>query len=254
MANHTHETLTDVVGQRVEFTMELHALIARCIKALRADDGAPMEGTVWEPSEQTGRVMIVSAEAFIEACAYAITNPIEAGARSLSDWPGFVSNAKDMVQSRAITLRRPDCLPDRYPEVATLRFCMPPMLRGREREIQEAIDRRVDELTRDARREVLERGGRFKTREELMSMSPFDSPSTPRKKKSIKPALRAANSAVMRAAKKALRDWRHAYRVAFEAFRDGNHRVEWPAGTWFYAKYAAARVAETHALALFGAG
>jgi hypothetical protein len=131
---------------------------------------------------------------------------------------------------------------------------MPPSLRGREREIQEAIDRRVDELTRAARNQILERGGRFKTRNDLMSVSPFDSPTTPKKRNLIKPALRAANHAVMRAARRALRDWRHAYRVAFEAFRDGNHRVEWPAGTWFYAKYAAANVAETHALALFGAG
>ncbi len=65
MHNHYHCVATDPRGMRVDFIKEAHELIARCIKHLRGQDGKPMEGTVWEPSEQTGRVMLVSEEAFI---------------------------------------------------------------------------------------------------------------------------------------------------------------------------------------------
>lgn len=45
----------------------------------RCHDGKLMEGRVWEPSEQTGRVMLVPEDALGEACTYAIANPIAAG-------------------------------------------------------------------------------------------------------------------------------------------------------------------------------
>ena len=86
---------------------------ARCIKALRGEDDEPMEGTVWEPSEQTGRVMLVSENAFIEACAYAIANPVAAGlVHNVSQWNSFVSSASDMIHKRTITIKRPECLSD----------------------------------------------------------------------------------------------------------------------------------------------
>ena len=79
MHNHYHCVATDPFGLRVDFIKDSHEMIARCIKALRGHDGKPMEGTVWEPSEQTGRLMLVSEGALVEACAYAIANPVAAG-------------------------------------------------------------------------------------------------------------------------------------------------------------------------------
>lgn len=253
MTNHAHNPVTDVRGQRVEFTHELHGLTARCIKALRGEGGEPMDGCVWEPSEQTGRVMLASEEAFIEACAYAIVNPIEAGlVHNLSEWPSFVSGARDMLDKRRITIKRPTCLPAHYPATATLRFCLPPHLEARGAQVVDTIEARVKERARAARKKLVEGGGRWKTRHEIMNVDPFDGPKT-NNKGGLAPALRAANPTVMRAAKKQLVAWRHAYREAFDAFRDGDHGVEWPAGTWFYARYAAARVAPLGAWMPFGA-
>ncbi len=245
MHNHYHDTVTDALGTRVDFTADVHALIARCIKDIRGVDGLPMEGPVWNASEQTGRVLLVSEEAFIESAAYAIANPVAAGlVHNVSQWTGFVSRPRDMLTKRTITIRRPECLPDAYPETATLRFCLPPALEDRGRAVVEAIERRAQEKQREARKEVLARGGRFKTREELLAVNAFDAPKTRKGRRDvIVPALRAAKASVMRAAKKQLLAWRQAYRVAFEGFRNGNRDIEWPCGTWFYARYAGVRVA-----------
>ena len=253
MHNHYHCIATDPLGLRVDFIKDSHEMIARCIKALRGHDGKPMGGTVWEPSEQTGRVMLVSEEAFVEACAYAIANPVAAGlVSSTSEWPSFVSHAKDMIGNRAITARRPACLPDTYPETATLRLSLPPFLAARGRALVDAIEVRTTEKQRDARVKVRERKGRFKTRAELLAVDPFDSPKTAKRQNFVVPVLRASRAAVLRVAKKQLVAWRNAYRLAFERFRGGDREAEWPTGTWFYARYAGVRVAPDSRWAAFG--
>ena len=153
------------------------------------------------------------------------------------------SIASDMIGKRTFMIKRPECLSDTYPATATLRFCLPPGLEARGREIVEAIEERAEEKQREARAKVLERGGRFRTRAELAAVDPFDAPKTKKRKNLIVPALRAARAAVLKVAKKQLVAWRNAYRAAFEAFRRGNRKVEWPCGTWFYARYAGVRVA-----------
>lgn len=168
------------------------------------------------------------------------------------EWPSFVSHPKDMIGNRAITVKRPACLPDTYPETATLRLSVPPSLAARGRELVDAIEVRATEKERDARTKVRERGGRFKMRAELLAVDPFDSPKTAKRRNVIVPALRAARASVLRIAKKQLVAWRNAYRLAFERFRRGDRETEWPTGTWFYARYAGVRVAPEPLLAVLG--
>jgi len=46
--------------------------------------------------------------------------------------------------------------------------------------------------------------------------------------------------------------WRNTYRIAFERFRRGDRETEWPAGTWFYARYTGVRVAPDPLWTAFG--
>lgn len=255
MMDHYHDGITDTKGTRVEFITELHGLIARCVKEMRGQDGKPMEGEVWAANEQTGRVIVASEVGVIEACAYALANPVTAGlVHNLSEWPSFVSRPRDMLENRAIRIRRPACLSDHYPEFVTLRFCVPPAFADHAESFVRAVEERLKDKLRDARKAVNEDKGRYKTRAELLSVSPFDAPKTKKRKNTIIPTLRAATRSVINAAKKQLVAWRRAYRAAFEAFRSGKRKVEWPAGTWFYAKYAGVRVAPIGTWAAFGVG
>jgi len=96
----------------------LRVLAPRPRSGLRG--GEAPEAPVVE-AEQTGRVMLVSKNAFIEACAYSIANPVAAGlVHDVSEWTSFVSSASDMLTGAAspssdlsvyptATGRRPPC-------------------------------------------------------------------------------------------------------------------------------------------------
>src|SRR5688572_6034956 len=88
------------------------------------------------------------------------------------EWPSFVSRPKDRIGNRAITVKRPVCLPDTYPETATRRLSLPPSLAARGRELVDAIEVRATEKGRAARTKVGEGGGRFKTRAQLLAVDP----------------------------------------------------------------------------------
>ena len=83
MSTHSHEVVTDVRGVLPRFLQEFHRLLALTTKALR---GWP--GEVFD-KRSTGQHALLTPEATIEALAYLIANPVEAGAvRYAKDWPG----------------------------------------------------------------------------------------------------------------------------------------------------------------------
>jgi len=53
-----------------------------------------------------------------------------------------------MASNRVITVKRPACLSDAYPETATLRFSVPTVLAARRREVVDAIEVRAAEKVR----------------------------------------------------------------------------------------------------------
>jgi REP element-mobilizing transposase RayT len=243
MENHYHDLFTDPRGLRNEFKWELHGMVARCVKALRGDADGPMQGAVWDPNESYKRLWMESEQAFIDSAAYILANPVAAGlARRPEGWRGFVSRPEDML-GRTLTLTRPDCLDDGYPETVTLRFTAPPVFGARVQWFVEAVRARLEERIADAHRLMRERGLSFQAPSTTFENTPFDSPRTKQRKRDISPSFRAVTRIAILRAKQKLVAWRRAYRAALLAFRDGNQNVEWPAGTWWFARYAAALVA-----------
>jgi hypothetical protein len=240
MENHYHDLFTDPRGKRNEFKWELHMLLARCIKALRGKAGEAMSGPLWDPNRSYGRVWMESDEAVVASASYILANPVAAGlVDRLEDWRGVVSRPEDML-GKAITTSRPACLPDSFPDAVTLRFCVPPAFESRAEWLVEAVS---EHLTQRIRGALQERGFTLYEGSEASENSPFDAPMTEPHKDDLKPSFRAVTRAALLRGKKKLIAWRRAYRAAFLAFREGRHSVEWPAGTWWFAKYAGAVVA-----------
>ena len=79
---------------------------------------------------------------------------------------------------------------------------------------------------------------RYPTRDELLSVRAFDAPVTEPKSNVIKPRFRGFTAEAIRRAKQKLIAWHRAYRLAFEAFRRGLRDIEWPVGTFWFARYA----------------
>jgi len=78
------------------------------------------------------------------------------------------------------------------------------------------------------------------------TVDPFDSPKTQKRANLyhlIKPQFRAVTRKAIVHARKTMVAWHRAYRLAFEAFRRGKRKAEWPAGIWWFARYAGVVVA-----------
>ena len=126
MSTHSHEVVTDVRGVLPRFVQEFHRLLALTTKALR---GWP--GEVFD-KRSTGQHELLTPEATIEALAYLISNPVEAGAvRYARDWPGAHTLPRD-IGARVVKAKRPARYfdPDNanWPDVVTLRLQMPTAL------------------------------------------------------------------------------------------------------------------------------
>lgn len=243
LMNHYHEGLTDVLGVRPDFVAEKNGLIARCIKHFRGSDGKPMKGTVWEPDGTYSRMSLDSEAATVKSFVYIMANPVAAGlAHKPEDWCGFTSTPEDML-GRSIVLKRPECLPDIYPETATLTFCVPPAFEDMKQTFVNTVRKELDAVCADHCAKMRKANRHFPGPRKLMRVSPFDSPKTEGKSSAINPRFRGGDYQGIKAAKKKLAEWLRAYRTAFDAFRDGNHGFLWPLGTWYAARYHGACVA-----------
>jgi hypothetical protein len=126
MSTHSHEVVTDVRGVLPRFLQEFHRLLALTTKALR---GWP--GEVFD-KRSTGQHALLNAEATIEALAYLISNPVEAGAvRYAKDWPGAHTLPRD-IGTRVVKTERPTHYFNRdnsnWPDIVELRLEMPTAL------------------------------------------------------------------------------------------------------------------------------
>jgi hypothetical protein len=241
MSNHYHCAVTDKAGQRVQFTHELHQLLARCVKGFHADRGIGIEGPVWDAGEQTGRLLLSSREGLVASAAYCLANPVAAGlVRTLKEWPGFVSRPEDTL-GYVIPVNRPKWLSARYPRTVRLDFRAPSQFVDSPHAFVQDVKASLRAAIQAKREEFAATGERFGTAEQVIARRPSERPSAPKAR--AKPTFRAVTRQAVRQARRVLRAWHVAYRKAYERFKLGERGVEWPPGTWMAGQYYGARVA-----------
>lgn len=234
MSTHSHEVVTDVLGVLPRFLQEFHRLLALTTKALR---GWP--GEIFD-KRSTGVHELLTPEATIEAIAYLISNPVEAGAvRYAKDWPGAHTLPRD-IGTRVVKARRPAYYFDsdnvNWPDVIELPLQMPTALeldygtdlthRRIAERVQEREHRAWQESKRTgiafvgARRVVLQpHTKRARSYEAFGSLNPRFAAAGHRG---------AASEAVQR-----LRSFNEQYDKAFAAWSSGKRTVCFPVGTWW---------------------
>ncbi|MBX3249973.1 MAG: hypothetical protein KF901_22540 [Myxococcales bacterium] len=132
MSSHYHLVFTDVFGNRAEFFRDFHAALTRCLQVYRA-----LGRSYVFDKRQTNQVDVVTPAGIIEAVAYALANPTEAGITPRPDeWPGNLCGARELASGKVEQVRRPDVFRrddgrrvryfdvtgDAWPEQVTLRF------------------------------------------------------------------------------------------------------------------------------------
>ena len=234
MSTHCHEVITDVRGEYPKFLQTLHRHLALCTKALR---GWPEE--VFN-KDSSGVHALLTPEATLEAIAYLISNPVEAGAvRYAKDWPGAHTLPGD-VGTRVIRVKRPSLYfdPDnrQWPEELELRLEMPVAL-----ELDygpELARQRIAERVRDKQHRAWNQakctGMPFVGPRRLLKLPHTKRASSPEVFGSRNPQFAAAGHRGAAAeAVKRLRAFKAQYTQALAAWTAGDRNACFPEGTWW---------------------
>lgn len=234
MSTHSHEVVTDVRGVLPRFLQEFHRLLALTTKALR---GWP--GEVFD-KRSTGQHALLTSEATIEALAYLIANPVEAGAvRYAKDWPGAHTLSRD-IGTRVVKVKRPAHYFDPnnadWPEVVELRLEMPAVLEldhGIEL-AQQRIAERVKEREHRAWQESKRTGIPFAGARRVLRQAHTKRARSSETFGSLNPQFATAgHKGAAAEVVRRLRAFNAQYDKALAAWTAGKRTVRFPAGTWW---------------------
>ena len=225
------------------FLRDFHRTVAKAMKAL-----LHMDGNFWEDTPPSV-VHLQTTQAFVDKSAYQIANPVEAGAVAHSrQWPGVIVHA-DEVGNKRITVSRPDVYFDpkskAWPATVTLNLTMPDVGDYTDNEIRDLIAQDAKRLEDDARRRVRAEGRTFMGIKKVTQVSRFKRATKPEARGEINPtfAVGRHNREAYEAAVIALREFRHLYRKALNAWREKVREVLFPPGTfvmrWLHAVHVA---------------
>lgn len=182
--------------------------------------------------------LLVTREAILDALIYVATNPVKDGlVPDYRKWPGLCSRPSDwLAEERSV--EKPELFFSRTPEHAEVsyRFTVPPQFADRAREL---FVRDVEALIREEQNSIrTTRAGKpFLGVNAIVAADPFDSPSTQRPRGQRNPTVKASGDVeAYELARKAVRAFREAYRLAWKRFCKGIRAI-FPAGTLLMRKH-----------------
>ncbi len=243
MSTHVHMVLTDQVGNYPEFLAFFHRLVALMTKVHRK-----WEGPVWD-HEQTSIVHLTTEESVIEKIAYTLANPVAAGlVRTVSEWPGVCAAAKGR-SVRCLAARRPEGYLDpknpQWSDDARVELSPPACLIQRRSPlaVEALIDAEVERLERAAHTRMRRNGWQFMGARGIRRVPPTRRAVSFRPLRNLNPTFaigRGMREAFL-AAVRSLREFRAAYRLAYEQWRSGVRSARFPAGSWEVVRYHGAK-------------
>ena len=243
MSNHEHVIIRDNLGNFPEFLAHFHKMVAKVVNAHRG-----RRENLWA-TEQPNVVYLVSPEDAFDKLVYLLSNPISDDlVERAADWPGASSYGLHL-SSRARTVKRPHIFfraDGAMPESVTLK---PERLEGyealSEEEWRDKIGKAVQAAEERARKERIRSGRRVLGRKNVLNMSPTDSPTTAEPRRGIRPHIACRDRERRIRELTALRVFRFAYREARLRFERGEHRVEFPLGTYWMLRFRSRFALET---------
>ncbi|MGB8332542.1 MAG: transposase [Polyangiales bacterium] len=238
MSNHYHLVLTDPKGVLPDFMAWLNRQLAMCVKRLRGWDEV-----VWEPNVAYSAVELAGPAEVLDKVAYVLLNPVSAAlVRSPGRWPGALSTLARLRRG-AMESKRPGVwFKDCAPEDATLMLTPPPCMSDETAYLQ-ALQALLNSRLRQARADLLRQGRGVLGATRVCRTRVVGQPLTKKQRFGRSPTFSALTRVAWRNAVERLRAFRLAYRAAYKAWRNGEQRVEFPAGTWWVVRCAGATAA-----------
>jgi hypothetical protein len=230
LSNHYHAVVHDPKGQLPAFLEHLHKMLARCLN---------VRWGRWEnlwSTEQTCVTYLPTRDAIFDKVLYVLANPVaDHIVDRVVDWPGCTSlphlNGRPTSHARPEAFFRSD---GRMPERVELRAIVPPSLEGTDEAATWAarVGAALAKLEQAAREERLTKGTRVVGRKAVLRTSAFDSPKTSEPRRNLRPAVACKDKSRRIAELLKMKEFLFAYRDARVRFSNGEHKVEFPAGTY----------------------
>lgn len=236
MSNHYHLIVTDELGVLPVFVETLNKLVAKCMNAILGR---------WEnfwATAQASYVRLLDADAVFDKIAYAMCNPVAAGACDRSDrWQGprMWRAGKRRTSRPARFFRAVGCMPETLDlsiELPVIDGMTPDETRER---IESAVAERESTLQERARIQ-----GQPEAPAQVQEVAPTDSPRTREPRRRLSPTIATRDVATRRAAAAARAEFLEKYRAAFASWVQGIRTVCFPFGTYLMRVRHAAICAE----------
>ncbi len=228
MSNHFHLVVTDVRARLPEFSHLLNGILAKAFNALYG-----RWENFWAPCSYSA-VALVSPEDVIEKVAYTLANPATAGlVEHGSEWPGVWSDPS-LIGQPGERVERPGhyfAKEGSMPEAMELVFSAPPGFESVEAFRQKVIAR-VSELEHHAAAERLANGVAVLGPRRVLKQSHTSRPASREPRRVLNPRVAAKDKWKRIEALGRLVSFIRDYARALSKFRDGDHSVVFPHGTY----------------------
>ena len=224
MSNHYHLVVTDELGVLPVFVECLNKLVAKCMNAVLGR---------WEnfwASQQASYVRLLDPEAVIEKIAYAMCNPVAAGAFALGEqWPGV-----RLWRPGKRRVRRPRFFREAglMPDSLDLAISFPAFDGLTADETRRRIEDAVRETECAAQEHARKAGRTFEATAEPKQLSPFDAPRTREPRRKLSPSIASRDARVRTGALAGRAEFLRRYRAAMASWLEGVRTVCFPFGTY----------------------
>jgi putative transposase len=235
MSNHYHLIITDTQGVLPDFMAWLNRQLAMCVKQIRRWDEV-----VWEPNVPYSAVELHGPSEVLDKAAYVLLNPVSAAlVRSPGRWPGALSTLERLRIGKVEASRPAVWFKDSAPKRMSLTMSTPPCFSD-QAGFLEALGGIVTDRLLKVRAELRRQGRAILGRARVRRTAVTDQPKGKKQRFGRSPTFSALSRAAWQAAVQRLRAFRLAYRAAYQAWRNGERSVEFPAGTWWVVRFAGA--------------
>jgi REP element-mobilizing transposase RayT len=247
LSNHVHLVVTDHEAQLPRFMHWFCEFTAKCLLARLGRSEC-----LWAANEKYNAVRLEGREDVLDKIVYTMTNPVHSRLTpSGAEWPGPKSVPADLrgADGRRRTRRgkwlkpafqapRPRLFSPKgkLPEVVTGFITRPEAFADLSLgEYQALLARRIREREKTLCAQLIEEHGQrgaFLGAKKALRADPHSSPATPREARSLIPTFAAKDREQRKSAIERRRAFLDAYHDALERYREGDHDVIFPAGTY----------------------
>jgi REP element-mobilizing transposase RayT len=230
MSDHYHAVVRDPEGQLPQFLEQFHKMVARVLNAKWERNE-----NFWS-SEETSVVYLPTPEDVFDKVVYVLSNPVaDHLVETLEEWPGC--SAQSNLGGKSTTHARPRFFfreNGTMPATATLTAVCPAEIRRNESvdawtaRVRAAVAERAEHLRAYRMREKIPILGRRR----VLDAKHTDRAKKPEPFRGLKPCIACKDIARRIAELQALKHFRQAHERARVRFAAGDHKVEFPAGTY----------------------